>query len=45
MKMYNSLSLLANVTRDIIRVYLEVFSVNDANEQRLVRFFPGYFFR
>ena len=44
MKMYNSLSLLANVTRDIIRVYLKVFSVNDANEQRWVRFFPGYFF-
>ena len=44
MKMYNSLSLLANVTRDTIRVYLKVFSVNDTNEQRLVRFFPGYFF-
>ena len=37
MKMYDSLSVLANITSDSIRVYLKLFSVTDANQQRLVR--------
>ena len=37
MKMYDSLSSLANVTSDSIRVYLKLFSVTDANQQILVR--------
>ena len=37
MKMYGSLSQLANGTSDSVCVYLKLFSVNDANQQRLVR--------
>ena len=37
MKMYDSLSVLTNVTSDSIRVYLKLFSVTDANQQRWVR--------
>ena len=36
-KMYGSLSTLANVTSDSVCVYLKLFSVTDANQQRLVR--------
>ena len=37
MKMYDSLSVLANITSDSIHVYLKLFSVTDANQRRLVR--------
>ena len=37
MKVYDSLSLLTNVTSDSVRIYLKLFSVTDANQQRLVR--------
>ena len=37
MKMYDSLSVLTNVTSDSICVYLKLFSVTDANQQRWVR--------
>ena len=36
-QMYGSLSTLANVTSDSVHVYLKLFSVTDANQQRLVR--------
>ena len=36
MKMYDSLSVLTNVTSDSIRVYLKLFSVTDAYQQRWV---------
>ena len=37
MKMYDLLSVLANITSDSIRVYLKLFSVTDVNQWRLVR--------
>ena len=37
MKMYGSLSQLANVMKDSVHVYLKLFSVTDANQLRLVR--------
>ena len=37
MKVYNSLSSLANVTSNSIHVYLKLFSITDANQWRLVR--------
>ena len=36
-QMYDSLTNLANITSNSVHVYLKLFSVNDANQQRLVR--------
>ena len=38
MKVYDSLTQIANVTSDSIRVYLKLFSITDANQWRLDRF-------
>ena len=45
MKVYNSLSSLANLTSDSVCVYMKLFSVNDANQQRLVRFMVSNIFK
>merc|ERR1711867_61428 len=37
MKIYGSLSTLANVTSDSVGVYLKLLSITDANQRRLVR--------
>ena len=37
MKVYDSLTQIANVTSDSVRVYLKLFSVTDTNQFRLVK--------
>ena len=41
MKVYNLLTQIANVTSDSMCVYLKLFSVTDANQQRLFRSKPN----
>ena len=45
MKVYNSLSSLADITSDSGCVYMKLFSVNDANQHRLVRFMVSNIFK
>ena len=45
MKVYNSLLSLADLTSDRGCVYMKLFSVNDANQHRLVRFMVSNIFK